>query len=125
MQYGKHLRELTAEVTAFALLQASIVLLHKNNLLLFGILLVEALVALRLWHEPHDVAFLLVIAVLGSAAEAVFVHFDVWRYANPTALGMPVWFPVSFGLAGLIGQRIARTILALWQEWHSRQTGAA
>jgi hypothetical protein len=119
MQYGNHLRELTVEVTAFALLPATIVLLYKNNSLLFGILLVEALVALRLWHEPHDIAFLLVIGMLGSAAEAVFVYFDVWRYANPTALGMPVWFPVSFGLAGLIVQ----TILALWQELHSRQTG--
>jgi hypothetical protein len=123
MRRTSNLRELILEVTAFALLQGSIVLLYKNNVLLWGVLLLEALAALRLWHEPHDVVFFLVIAVLGSVAEAIFVQFNVWRYANPTTLGVPLWFPVSFGLAGLIGQRIVHTILALWQELRSRQTG--
>lgn len=123
MRRPSNLRELILEITAFALLQGSIVLLYRNNGLLLGVLLIEALVALRLWHEPHDVSFFLIIAVLGSVAEAIFAQFDVWRYANPTALGVPLWFPVSFGLAGLIGQRIVHTILALWQELHSRWTG--
>lgn len=123
MRRPSNLRELILEITAFALLQGSIVLLYRNNGLLLGVLLIEALVALRLWHEPHDVGFFLIIAVLGSVAEAIFAQFEVWRYANPTALGVPLWFPVSFGLAGLIGQRIVHTILALWQELHSRWTG--
>ena len=125
MRYAKYLIDVIILVAAFALLQGTIVLLYDRNLLLFGLVLIQAGVALRLWHEPHDVVFFLVIAVLGSVAEAVFVRFDVWRYTNPTALGVPLWFPVAFGLAALIGQRIARTILALWQELPSHRASAS
>ncbi len=124
MRYAKHLFDVFLLVAAFALLQGTIILLYNRNPLLFALVLIQAAVALRLWHEPHDVVFFVVIAVLGSAAEAVFVHFDVWHYANPTALGVPLWFPVAFGLAALIGQRIARAILALWRELESRRASA-
>jgi hypothetical protein len=73
------------------------------------------LLALRRWHEPHDIAAAVVLGAVGSLAEAVFVRFGVWRYANPTLLGIPVWFPLSFGLAGLIGMRLVRSSVALWQ----------
>lgn len=106
--------ELVKELAAFSLLVASIVLLWRNNLLLLVVLLVEGLGALSLWHERYDLCFFLVTAVLGSPAEAVFVRFGVWRYANPTLLGIPVWFPVSFGTAALIGERLVRTIAEMW-----------
>lgn len=108
--------ELVMELTAFSLLVASVTLLWRNNLLLFIVALVECLVALALWHNRFDLTFFLIIAVLGSLAEAVFVHFGVWRYANPTFLGMPVWFPLAFGTTGLIGGRLAQTITAFWEE---------
>lgn len=108
--------ELAMELTAFSLLVASVTLLWRNNLLLFIVALVECLVALALWHNRFDLTFFLIIAVLGSLAEAVFVHFGVWRYANPTFLGMPVWFPLAFGTTGLIGGRLAQTITAFWEE---------
>jgi uncharacterized membrane protein YoaT (DUF817 family) len=105
---------LVQELTAFCLLVVSIVLLWRDNLLLLVVVMAESLVALRLWHERQDVCMFFGIAVVGSLAEAVFVHSGVWRYANPTLLGMPVWFPLSFGTAGLIGQRLSRTIAAMW-----------
>ena len=108
--------ELAMELMAFSLLVASVTLLWRNNLLLFIVALVECLVALALWHNRFDLTFFLIIAVLGSLAEAVFVHFGVWRYANPTFLGMPVWFPLAFGTTGLIGGRLAQTITAFWEE---------
>jgi hypothetical protein len=76
---------------------------------------VECTIALVLWHERRDLSFFLVIAILGSMAEAVFVQFGVWRYANPTVLGVPVWFPLAFGTTGLIGGRLARTIVGIWE----------
>ena len=79
-------------------------------------LLVESLAVLGVWHERHDVICFVVIALLGSLAEVVFVHFGVWQYANPTLLGIPVWFPLSFGTAFLIGQRLARTITGMWKD---------
>jgi hypothetical protein len=43
------------------------------------------------------------------------VHFGVWRYANPTLLGVPLWFPVAFGTAALIGKRLVCTIAGMWE----------
>ena len=108
--------DLVIEFAAFTLLVASVVLLWRDNLLLFIVMLAECLAALRLWHDRYDVSFFLIIAVLGSLAEAVFVHFGVWQYANPTSLGVPLWFPVAFGTTGLIGGRLARTIAGIWEE---------
>jgi uncharacterized membrane protein YoaT (DUF817 family) len=81
-----------------------------NNLLLFAVMLVECAIALVLWHERIDVSFFLVIAVLGTLAELSFVRIGVWQYANPTLLGVPLWFPLAFGTTGLIGGRLARAM---------------
>jgi len=106
--------EIAAEVAAFSLLTASIVLLWRDNLLLLAVLLVEASATLRLWHDRVDVSSFVVLGSAGLFAEVVFVHFGVWHYANPTLLGVPLWFPVAFGTAGLIGQRLARTSAEIW-----------
>jgi len=117
MKHSKQLwNDLVRELAAFSLLVASIVLLWRHNLPLFMVVLVEGLAALGLWHNRHDLSLFLIIAVLGSLAEAVFVHFGVWRYANPTLLGLPLWFPLAFGTTGLIGGRLARTITGMWEE---------
>ena len=109
-------KELVIEFAAFSLLVASVSLLWRDNLLLFIVVMVECLIALALWHDRYDVSFFLIIAVLGSLAEAVFVHFGGWHYANPTFLGVPVWFPLAFGTTGLIGGRLARTITTIWDQ---------
>ncbi len=104
------------ELGAFALLVASVSLLWRNNLLLAAVALVECLLALRLWHGRFDLSLFLIIGGLGSLAEAVFVQMGVWLYANPSFLGIPLWFPLAFGTTGLIGGRLAHTVAALWQE---------
>lgn len=117
MKHSRQLwKDLVIELAAFSLLVASVSLLWRNNLLLFAVALVECLAALALWHDRLDVSFFLIIAVLGSLAEAVFVRFGVWHYANPTCLGVPLWFPLAFGTTGLIGGRLARTITKIWEE---------
>jgi len=109
-----HWTGLMVELAAFSLLVTSVALLWKDNLLLFIIALLECLIALALWHTRFDLTFFLVISVLGSLAEAVFVHFGVWVYANPSFLGVPLWFPLAFGTTGLIGARLAQTLTGLW-----------
>jgi len=108
--------ELAIELAAFSLLAASIVLLWRHNIPLFIVVLMVCLASLGLWHERYDLTFFLIIGVVGSIAEAVFVQFGVWRYANPTTLGIPLWFPVAFGTAALIGERLVRTINLMWEE---------
>ena len=107
--------ELLTEFLAFSLLTASVALLWRNNLLLFAVALAQCLLALALWHDRLSVSFFLIIAILGTLAEAVFVRSGVWHYANPTFLGIPLWFPVAFGTTGLIGSRLARTVAAMWE----------
>ena len=107
--------QLLMEIAAFALIVGSVTLLWRNNLLLLLVAMAECAAALALWHERFDVSLFLIIGGLGSIAEAVFVHFGVWRYANPTLFGMPAWFPFAFGTTGLIGGRLARTVSALWE----------
>ena len=107
---------IVSELAAFSLLAASIVLLWRDNMLLFIVILIEGMVALGFWHDRYDLSVFLVIAVLGSLAEAVFVHFGVWQYANPTLLGVPLWFPVAFGTSALIGKRLVCTITGMWEE---------
>jgi uncharacterized membrane protein YoaT (DUF817 family) len=111
---------LIMELAAFTVLVGSVTLLWRDNLLLFIVALAECLIGLGLWHDRLDLSFFLVIAVLGSLAEAVFVHFGVWYYANPTLLGVPLWFPLAFGTTGLIGGRLARTLTGIWKKASSR-----
>jgi len=108
--------ELLTESLAFSLLVTSVVLLWRNNLLLFAVALAECMLGLSLWHDRLSVSFFLIIAILGTLAEAVFVRFGIWHYANPTWLGIPLWFPVAFGTTGLIGARLARTVAATWEK---------
>jgi uncharacterized membrane protein YoaT (DUF817 family) len=115
MKHSKQLwNEIVVEIVAFWVLAASIMLLWRDNALLFIVLLVEVMVALGLWHDRYDLSVFLVVAVLGSLAEALFVHSGVWRYANPTLLGVPPWFPLAFGTAALIGERLVCTVTRMW-----------
>ena len=106
--------ELAVEVGAFAVLVTCVALRWEYNLLLLVLMTVECGIALALWHTRLDICYFLVIAVLGSLAEAVFVFFGVWEYANPTILGVPIWFSLAFGTTGLIGGRLARTMASMW-----------
>jgi hypothetical protein len=107
--------ELAVQSGTFCLLVTSIVLFWRNNALLSAIVAAECVMALMLWHERHDVSFFLALAVFGTLAEMAFTHSGVWQYANPTFLGIPLWFPPAFGTAGLAGQRLARTAAAVWE----------
>jgi hypothetical protein len=108
--------ELAVEMAAFLALVSCVSLLWRYNLPLLVLVAVECGAALAAWHTRLDICFFLVIAVLGSMAEAVFVYFGVWEYANPTLWGVPMWFPLAFGTTGLIGGRLARTMTAFWEQ---------
>jgi hypothetical protein len=107
-------REFLMEIAALALLTVSIVMLWRENTLLFIIVLAECLAVLWVWHERHDLYFFLTIATLSTIAEVVFVQFRVWQYANPTFLGVPLWFPVAFGTAALTGKRFVQTLTLMF-----------
>jgi hypothetical protein len=106
--------ELILELIAFGILVTSVSLLWPHNVILFAVALVECTIGLVLWHGRLEVSFFLIIGLLGSAAEVIFVHAGVWQYTNPTILGLPPWFPLAFGTTGLIGARLAGTLTEIW-----------
>ena len=111
----QHLTRLATQACAFSVLTATIVLLWRDNLLLLSILLLEAPAVIWLWHDRIDVCSFVILGAAGLVAETIFVRFGVWQYSNPTVLGVPIWFPVAFGMAGLIGQRLSRTAAEAWE----------
>ena len=115
--------ELGTEMSFFVVLEASVALLWRYNVLLLVIAAAICAVALARWHSRLDICFFLTIAMLGSLAEIVFVRFGGWEYANPTLLGVPAWFALAFGTTGLIGGRLARTLNAIWDK--ARPPGGA
>jgi uncharacterized membrane protein YoaT (DUF817 family) len=108
----EHGRALAQGVAAFSLEVVTIIVLYRHNLVLLVVLCLETLVALRVWATRDDRVAFLLTGLVGSLAEAVFVRAGVWQYANPSLLGLPIWFPVSFGLAGAIALRLVRSVLA-------------
>jgi uncharacterized membrane protein YoaT (DUF817 family) len=105
--------ELSKEVIVFSVLTASIVFLWRDNLLLLTVVSLEAAVALIFWHRLHDFCFFLITAFVGTLVEIIFVHSDVWSYANSTFLGIPAWFPPAFGTSALVGQRLVNTVVSM------------
>lgn len=81
------------ELAVFALLVASIVLPWRSNLLLLGVLLAQAVVALCFWHDARDLALFFVVAVLGSLAEVVFVRSGVLNSSLPELLVLCQYLP--------------------------------
>ena len=110
-------------MAVFAGLSSSILWLYRQNSALLAILSLCLAMVLWKWHGRSDLIGLIVIASLGSVAEVLFVRFGVWQYANPSCLGVPIWFPIAFGLAGLVGQHLSGTIAALCDQAIDRNAG--
>ena len=102
--------DLALAFAGFGLLVTSVLLLWRDNALLLIITCLECALALLRWHDGVDISSILVIGVLGSLAEVLFVRSGVWRYTNPSVFGLPMWFPFAFGTTGLMGQRLSRSI---------------
>jgi len=110
---SRRCRQLLLEALPFVVLVVAVASLWRHNLILTVLMLIQFAVVLGVWHDTTDLSFLLVIGGMGSLAEAVFVRSGAWQYANPSFLGIPMWFPFAFGTAGLCGGRMARTIAAI------------
>lgn len=115
-------QELAIQLVAFSLLVLAVSTLWRDNSVLTLVMLLEVALALLLWHDRQDVSFLLVVGGMGSLAEAVFVRSGAWHYANPSLWGVPIWFPVAFGTAGLILGRLTRISAALWESRYSTRS---
>lgn len=106
----KNEREILYETIFYIVGIGSTILFYKNNLLLTGILFIAWMFAIKIWHDRKDVKIYVISAVFGPVGEIVAIYFGVWSYSNPTLLGIPIWLPFLWGMAGMLLYRISTII---------------
>ena len=83
---------------AFATIpSASALLAVTGGLLLLGLVL---------FHEPHDLAYVAYMILLGSAFEYTGVRAGLWHYPGDPPGGVPFWFVTLWGGVGLFARRL-------------------
>lgn len=65
---------------------------------------------LMLYRDRVLSTVFVVVGLAGAAAEAVAINHGAWTYANPQFLGVPVWLPLLWGIAGVTVVRIERKL---------------
>lgn len=112
MKLGESSKKAIAlEILFFFLAVSSIAFLWQDNLVLFVVLLVESAAILKLWHKKNDMFYFIVGAILGPVGEMICIHLGAWTYSNITALGIPIWLPLAWGVISLLLTRIPRSII--------------
>ncbi len=113
MNFKKIWNELILEMIFIFSMVLTIILFYKNNLLTAFLLALISLVGLKLWHKKDDVYFFVIPAFIGPTFEIICIYFGVWRYANPTLAGIPIYLPIAYGLALLVLKNIITTFLKM------------
>ena len=80
-------------------------LFWEDNFVLTLLVAVYTAFLLKLWHEGGDMRCFIFVVVVGTASEIVSVSFGAWTYNNPTFLGIPIWLPLTWGIAALCLRR--------------------
>lgn len=106
-------KELFFEIILFIAGIISITLFFKNNILLTLVLIIVWAIGIGFWHKKDDILFFITGAIIGPIGEIVCIYFGVWKYANPTFLGIPIWLPFAWGLATMLIKRIAETLIKI------------
>lgn len=73
-------------------------------------LLVGCVLIMKFSHRKDDLIFFYVPLVLGPIGEVFCVRAGAWEYSQPAFLGLPIWLPLLWGLAGLVVARLVAVI---------------
>lgn len=106
-------KELILEFLLYSIGIIAIINFYKDNLFLTFLVILAWLIGLILWHKPHDLIFFIVGAIIGPIVEIICVHYGVWQYSNPSFLGIPIWLPLTWGLAVILIKRISETFVKI------------
>lgn len=80
-------------------------LLYRSNETLFLVLIIASVILLKKGDKIDLLAFL-VSMVAGPIGEIVAIYFGAWEYSNPSFIGIPIWLPLLWGIAGITLRRI-------------------
>ena len=98
-------RDQVLAVVSIVVVVLLIALFWENNVVLTLFVAAYTAFLLKLWHETEDLRCLVFVVVVGTVSEIVSVHFGAWTYNNPTFLGIPIWLPLTWGIAVLCLRR--------------------
>lgn len=96
---------------------AAMVMLWREELLLFGIMVAASalLLAMDGWKRAKH---FLIATLVGGACENLAVFMGAWHYADAGWLFAPLWLPVGWGMAAvLIDEAFARSAPARPSGW--------
>jgi len=82
-----------------------IALFWENNFVLTVFVAAYMALLLVLWHEIEDLRCLFFVVIVGTTSEIISVSSGAWTYNNPTFLGIPIWLPLTWGIAVLCLRR--------------------
>jgi hypothetical protein len=76
-------------------------LLFSNPILCLILISCVSLCLIFLDGSKNIIRFFIVVAISGSLAEIVAIHFGAWQYKNTFFLGIPYYLPFTWGNAGI------------------------
>lgn len=85
-------------------------LLWREEVLLFVLLILNAILMLYLVGFRKNLVIFLFCAVFGAIAEIIAIYFGAWHYSNPQILGIPIWLPVLWGIASLFMNNLSKVV---------------
>jgi len=98
-------RDQVLAVVSIVVVVLLIALFWENNVVLTLFVAAYTAFLLKLWHETEDLRRLIFVVIVGTASEIISVSFGAWTYNNPTFLGIPIWLPLTWGIAVLCLRR--------------------
>ncbi|HLC55586.1 MAG TPA: hypothetical protein VJJ75_03565 [Candidatus Nanoarchaeia archaeon] len=55
------------------------------------------------WHKQKEELLLyIIIGIGGPLGEIIAIHFGAWSYSLPQVIGIPIWLPPLWALAGVL-----------------------
>jgi len=106
-------KELLFEIILFIVGIMIISLFYSNNILVSILLIIIWAMAIKLWHQKHDIYFFIAGAIAGPIGEIICIRFGAWQYANPSFFGIPLWLPLAGGFVIMLIKRISETFVKI------------
>lgn len=84
----------------------SVALLWKKNFILTIVLIILAIFMLLMNKSKREIIVFVFFGFLGAGIEVSEIAFGVWRYNNPSFIGIPIWLIVLWGIASIFIIRV-------------------
>lgn len=101
---------LAFRLSAFLATLIALAFLWESPFVLAALVVAMFIICDRLWHAPNDYALYALGAFLGTVTEIILISRGAWSYAQPTAFGVPIWLPFTWGFAIVLIVKLAEAV---------------